>query len=93
MRPSLNDSASIRFTHGDLHRSNILITCASDGPPRVIAIIDWTQSGWLPDYWEYCKAIWTADYGSEWMVKYVPIFLEPFDRYDTFDYLCLKMGV
>ncbi|RMD41868.1 hypothetical protein DV735_g3284, partial [Chaetothyriales sp. CBS 134920] len=57
MRSGLPDDA-ITFTHSDLHRSNIMVT-AEGQPPRVLAIIDWQQSGWYPAYWEYCKARWT----------------------------------
>jgi len=57
-RDSLPDNSPITFTHADLHPSNILVT--SDAPYRVVAIIDWHQSGWYPDYWEYYKATYTA---------------------------------
>ena len=47
MRAGLPD-VPIRFAHSDLHRSNIMIT--SEGQhPRVLAIIDWHQSGWYPE--------------------------------------------
>jgi thiamine kinase-like enzyme len=55
MRLELPDDP-INFTHGDLHRSNILVTPAADGPSRVMAIVDWHQCGWYPAYWEYCNA-------------------------------------
>lgn len=63
-RDSLPDDSPITFTHADLHQSNIMVT--SDAPYRVVAIIDWHQSGWYPDYWEYCRATYTADYSEEW---------------------------
>jgi hypothetical protein len=71
MRPGLPDSASIKFTHGDLHRSNIIMSPDSN-PPRIRAIIDWQQSGWYPDYWEYCKAIYTVHANDEWVLKFAP---------------------
>ncbi|KAK9417043.1 putative Aminoglycoside phosphotransferase domain-containing protein [Seiridium unicorne] len=38
------------FTHNDFCPPNILL---SEGPnPKVIAILDWNQSGWYPWYWD-----------------------------------------
>jgi hypothetical protein len=94
MRAGLPDNMSIKFTHSDLHRSNILITPSDErGPARVLALIDFEQSGWYPEYWEYCKALWTAKIGEEWET-YLPRIL---DRHDDafyyFDYFCLAIGV
>lgn len=72
-RKDLPDDSEIVFTHGDLHRSNIII---SSTPPRVAALIDWEQSGWLPAYWEDRKVHWTSTYLSEWAVKYLPLILD-----------------
>ncbi len=72
-REHLPDDSEIVFTHGDLHRSNIIVSATS---PRVVALIDWEQSAWLPAYWENCKAqmsTWTAE---EWAVKYLPLILD-----------------
>jgi aminoglycoside phosphotransferase (APT) family kinase protein len=63
-RGLLKDDSEIMLTHGDLHRSNIIVSAAS--PARVIAIIDWEQSGWYPDYWEYCKMDYVAAYDDDW---------------------------
>ncbi|KAJ5573731.1 phosphotransferase family protein [Penicillium hispanicum] len=50
----MTHQAPIVFTHNDLLPPNIMV---SKGPnPKVTALIDWTQSGWYPAYWEYCKA-------------------------------------
>lgn len=76
LRGDLPDDAPITFTHGDLHRSNIIVSPSTEGPPVVRAIVDWHQSGWYPAYWEYCKAMWTADPWKEWATDYVPRFLE-----------------
>lgn len=72
-RSYLPDDAAIKFTHGDLHRGNILIS--PSGPPRVLAIVDWAHGGYYPDYWEYCKAAYTSSYEGEWLSQYVPKFL------------------
>ncbi|KAH7319619.1 kinase-like domain-containing protein [Stachybotrys elegans] len=70
-------SSSIVFTHNDLVPPNILL---SHGPnPRVVAIIDWGQSGWYPGYWEYCKArrvkvsneLMSDELQEEWEKKYL----------------------
>lgn len=61
------DGEPINFSHGDLHRSNILVSAG--GRPRILALVDWRQDGWLPAYWEFCKARWTTQIGDEWEVK------------------------
>ncbi|PYH72624.1 phosphotransferase family protein [Aspergillus vadensis CBS 113365] len=76
-RYGLPDHCAIKFTHGDLHRSNIIIT--SSPPHHVLAIIDWEQSGWLPAYWEVRKAQMSAWSGEEWASVYLPMFLDGFD--------------
>lgn len=68
------DSGLITLTHGDLHRGNILVSSTS--PPRVIAILDWEQAGWYPDYWKYCKACYTSMYNGEWRLEWIPRFLQ-----------------
>lgn len=93
MRQRLSDNAIISFTHGDLHRSNIIVSKKGDGSIRICAIVDWHQSGWLPSYWEYCKTLWTASIGKEWGDIYVPKFVEPHENYDYWDYFVLRLGV
>ncbi|KAF2682661.1 hypothetical protein K458DRAFT_405424 [Lentithecium fluviatile CBS 122367] len=67
-RQDLCDNSGILFTQGDLHRSNILVMTTD--PPKVVAIVDWEQAGWLPEYWEVLKAHYTVD--DEWSKKYLP---------------------
>jgi hypothetical protein len=90
-RAHLPDDSEITFTHGDLHRSNILVSAT---PPRVTALIDWEQSGWLPAYWESCKAHWTASYLSDWAVKYLPLVLDQSDEsvQEAWDYYTDSVG-
>lgn len=72
-RQLLHDDPGVVFTHADLHQSNIMV---SEGwPCRIVAIIDWHQSGWYPDYWEFYKAEYTNHWESEWVQKYIPMFL------------------
>lgn len=75
----------IVFTHNDLCPPNILL---SPGPsPRVVAILDWGQSGWYPSYWEYCKARrvgvldeeFTSALSEEWHTVYVPEVIDKVD--------------
>lgn len=93
MRSGLPDGVPITFTHGDLHRSNIILSPDGEGPPRVLALIDWHQSGWLPAYWEFCKAQYTSYIGEEWAVEYIPRILEPSEAYYYWEYFVLSLGV
>ncbi|PLB48405.1 hypothetical protein P170DRAFT_360632, partial [Aspergillus steynii IBT 23096] len=90
-RHELPDSCAIKFTHGDLHRSNIIVT--SQRPYRTLAIIDWEQSGWLPAYWETRKAQYTADGREEWSTKFLPMILDEYTAtWDPWDYYTTEMG-
>ncbi|OOQ84589.1 hypothetical protein PEBR_29634 [Penicillium brasilianum] len=75
-RYDLPDDTAIVFTHGDLHRSNILVTRSE--PYRVVAIVDWEQSGWMPAYWEARKAQWTVGTDDPWSTTYLPMIMCPF---------------
>lgn len=74
-RAFLPDDAKITLTHGDLHGGNIILSHTS--PPKVLAVIDWGQAGWYPDYWEYCKACYTSHCGGEWRIRWIPEFISP----------------
>jgi aminoglycoside phosphotransferase (APT) family kinase protein len=65
----------IVFTHGDLNPTNILV---EEG--HVSGIIDWEQSGWYPEYWEYIKTMWGCfdAWETEWPLEVVK-FLRPYD--------------
>ncbi|KAF9243613.1 hypothetical protein DTO013E5_7119 [Penicillium roqueforti] len=90
-RQDLPDDSEIKFTHSDLHRSNILITRSE--PYRVLAVVDWEQSGWLPIYWEARKAQYTAD-TQEWSKKYLPMILCQYtSTWDTWAYYTAALGV
>lgn len=71
-RYDLPDDSSIKFTQGDLHRSNISISFSK--PYRVLATVDWEQPSWLPEYWEAGKMEWTVS-DKEW-AKYLPLILD-----------------
>ncbi|KAK5657184.1 hypothetical protein OQA88_3242 [Cercophora sp. LCS_1] len=53
--PLLHDNIPVSFTHGSLHPGNIIISTGTTNP-RVVAVLDWSQAGWYPGYWEVCKA-------------------------------------
>lgn len=90
-REVLPDDSLITFTHADLHMKNILVT--TDSMPRLMAIIDWGQAGWYPEYWEYCKASFTSAHGSEWREKWIPVFLRSYPReHEIFALYCNQMG-
>ncbi|KAK4198397.1 phosphotransferase enzyme family protein [Triangularia verruculosa] len=83
-RSGMPDNAEVVFTHGDLHRANIIVSKNAESP-KVLAIIDWRQSGWYPDYWEFCKAMYTAGVEGEWMDVYIPMFVKEQSCLDTFE--------
>ena len=90
-RPYLPDDAAITFTHGDLHRGNMIV--ALTGLPRILSIIDWKHAGWYPDYWEYCKAAYTSSIGDEWREEWVPKILVPrLLEHEIFAEYCMAMG-
>ena len=91
-RSQLPDDGPITFTHSDLHPSNIMIS-SDDGPIRILALIDWHQSGWYPSYWEWCKISWCVPYDEEWCVEHVPKILTPEEAYVPWRYYTLAMGV
>ena len=66
MRTGLQDDSAVVFTHSDLHTSNVIVPPMSGGQPRIRAIIDWYQTGWYPDYWEYCKLLTTGNERGGW---------------------------
>ncbi|KAI1769184.1 kinase-like domain-containing protein [Hypoxylon sp. FL1150] len=41
------------LTHNNIHPRNILVRGS-----QVVAIVDWAQASFLPEYWEYCRP-WT----------------------------------
>lgn len=60
------------FTHADVRPANIMVEKDSDGNWNVTAVVDWTRSGFYPEYWESIKAT---------------NCLSPIDNFDWYDYL------
>jgi hypothetical protein len=79
------------LTHADLHRGNIIVS--STNPPEIVAIVDWGQAGWYPDYWEYCKAAYTSYHSGNWRNRWIPVFLDPrTDEQEAFAEYVMAMG-
>lgn len=53
IRPRMREDHRIVFTHGDLAPRNIMVR-----GHRIVAILDWEESGWYPEHWELVKALW-----------------------------------
>ncbi|KAI1848932.1 hypothetical protein JX266_005360 [Neoarthrinium moseri] len=51
LRPAAAEQGFV-FTHGDLTPRNVVV----DEDGRVTGILDWSQAGYYPAYWEYAKA-------------------------------------
>lgn len=81
----------IKFTHGDLHRSNVIVS--RESPSHVVALVDWHQAGWLPEYWEDRKAHYTADPYSEWSTIHLPIILDQYEgTWNSWDFYTMATG-
>ncbi|KAF9630101.1 hypothetical protein BFW01_g282 [Lasiodiplodia theobromae] len=59
------------FTHGDLQPKNIIVRrtgTKDDGSGMFeIKIIDWENSGWYPEYWEFCNATIGGSSKADWL--------------------------
>lgn len=59
---SHRDDHKIVFTHGDLNMRNVLV---HDG--RLSGTVDWENSGWYPEYWDYSKAHYITKLKRRWL--------------------------
>ncbi|KAF5627273.1 kinase-like domain protein [Fusarium tjaetaba] len=59
----------IVFTHSDINMRNVLM---HNG--RISGIVDWENSGWFPDYWEYTKAHYVTKLNKRWLAVVDRIF-------------------
>lgn len=60
----------IVFVHGAVSERNILV----NEDNQVVAIINWQNSGFYPEYWEFVNALTVISWKSDWCV-YVQQFL------------------
>ncbi|KAI1412933.1 phosphotransferase enzyme family protein [Hypoxylon sp. FL1857] len=66
----------IVLTHNNLDPRNILVRGS-----EVVAILDWEQAGYYPEYWEYCRALWRPNWHSNWMKeRVVDKILKPYPQ-------------
>lgn len=86
----LTDDVEIVFTHADLDQSNILISKPGKHPVRIVALIDWHQSGWYPEPWELLEAQSVAYPESGWQ-NYIP--LKPARKEYTYSWTYIDMAL
>ncbi|KAI0841672.1 phosphotransferase enzyme family protein [Hypoxylon sp. FL0890] len=66
----------IVLTHNDLDPRNIIVRGS-----EVVAILDWEQAGFYPEYWEYCRALWRPEWESGWIKdRAVDRILDPYPQ-------------
>ncbi|KAH7876988.1 kinase-like protein [Lentinula edodes] len=75
IRARMSDDHRICFTHGDLTPRNIFVQGGN-----VTAIIDWEESGWYPEHWEFVKALWCTLKDPEWLCAVRYIVADDFER-------------
>lgn len=64
IRSFMKDDHELVMTHGDLHPRNIMVEWEEhDGTKgiKITSVLDWEMTGWYPEYWEFAKALATAD--------------------------------
>lgn len=73
----------IVFTHTDLSPRNIMV---KEG--RITGILGWKWAGWLPEYWEYVRMVYSSD-EKDWRNNVNSMFPHPY--YDELvDYVALR---
>lgn len=76
------DDTPIVSTHGKLTADKIIITAPGDGPARLAGIVDWSQAGFYPAYWECWKARLSRDeieVRNRWFEDIVAEITAPFN--------------
>ena len=70
IRREMRDDHRIYVTHGDISRRNVLVRIDGEGPDdiSVVALLDWEQGGWRPEYWEVAKLHYGMESNHEWCV-------------------------
>ncbi|KAM5360887.1 hypothetical protein ACJZ2D_013454 [Fusarium nematophilum] len=58
------------FTHGDIAPRNVMV----DENGQILALLDWENAGWYPDYWEYANIMrpFTDHDWTDWMERTAP---------------------
>ncbi|THV55383.1 hypothetical protein BGAL_0009g00330 [Botrytis galanthina] len=72
---SLLTNHAIIFAHGELAPRNILV---KEG--RVVAVLDWENAGWYPEYWDFVKSFNAMDSRCgewyDWVERVFPVGYE-----------------
>lgn len=53
------------FTHSDFYHLNLLVESG-----RLSGIVDWECAGFMPEYWEFTKAMWFQRWLPDWEALY-----------------------
>lgn len=62
IRSFMKNDHKLVMTHGDLHPRNIMVDWEEGRKDiKITSILDWEMAGWYPEYWEFVKALATAD--------------------------------
>lgn len=89
--PALRDALAARLrtnhrivlSHCDLAPRNIMV---QDG--KIVALLDWEDAGWYPEYWEYVKFFQRNYMGNDWMAYAADIFPQLYQD-ELVDYIAL----
>jgi len=69
-----------------------MLTAIDVKPVRVLAILDWHQSGWYPGYWEFCNMLYCVDMDGDWAKDDIPMILEKPDCFYGWWYYMNGLG-
>ena len=65
-RSQLPDSSAITLAHGGLTLDNLIMSGPGpDGTVTLQAVVDWSQAGWYPSYWDTYRFIYANANGQE----------------------------
>ncbi|OAQ58756.2 phosphotransferase enzyme family protein [Pochonia chlamydosporia 170] len=71
------------FTHGDLHRKNVILRENGE-----LVLLDWEAAGWYPEYWEYAMAMFACGaWQDDWHEFLGQVLVEYPTEYAWFDML------
>lgn len=63
------------FTHSDLFLGNVLVERG-----RLSGIVDWESAGFMPEYWEFTRAMWSSKNNKDVHALYRRIWGNEFDE-------------
>jgi aminoglycoside phosphotransferase len=73
VRARLRRNHRMVLSHCDLSPRNIMV---HDG--KILALVDWEDAGWYPEYWEYAKFFHRNDPRDDWWCYAAEIFPEQY---------------